>query len=185
MLASKNTKNFYDRLEEYEVERQVRINQREQERQLNEVKECRFKPETNARGGDEELRLEDFLQRQQDYIDRRNNLQKEILMKKRMEEEENVRYTLEHCNKFRAKGVPQHVRERFLVNDKQERLMMATQLQNGDIETVKKLETIGGGNLVVGSSTVDSINKFVTRIRDGKVACGGLYGQQNEWAGRD
>lgn len=38
---------------------------------------------------------------------------------------------------------------------------MVIDLQNGDLKTASKLETIGNGNLVVGSNTVDSIHKFV------------------------
>jgi hypothetical protein len=92
----------------------------------------------------------------------------ELEQKRKSLEENEIRYCLEHCGKFKAKNVPDFGMEVFGMNREQKQ-KLGELLELNDEEVTKDLRKIGGGDLVVGSGVIQSVDKFVKRITNARM----------------
>lgn len=53
-------------------------------------------------------------------------------------------------------------------NDPGTRRQIGELLSTGDAEVANELKRVGGGDAIVGSLVVDSVDKFVRRMREGR-----------------
>ena len=92
----------------------------------------------------------------------------ENLQRRRQKQaEDEVLYVQEHCTAFRATPVPDYGIKLFN-NDPGTRRQIGELLSTGDAEVANELKRVGGGDAIVGSLVVDSVDKFVRRMREGR-----------------
>jgi len=84
------------------------------------------------------------------------------------QEKDSEQYVQEHCNSFRAGPVPDYGIKLF-DNDRETKEQLGELLQHGDAGLAAELRRIGCGDTVIGGLTVDSVDRFVRRMREGRV----------------
>ncbi|CAL6056331.1 Conserved_hypothetical protein [Hexamita inflata] len=158
-----NREPIVERLQTAQLEKEAKLQQLRMQKELKEIEECTFKPSINEFQGHQQ----DFMEKQQRLLDKRRNLEKELELKRIQKEEDEIRYVQEHCEGFKAKPIPDYGIKLFN-NDSSQKKKIGEMLENGDGEMARELKRVGGGDLVVGSLAVDSVDKFVKRIREAK-----------------
>ena len=152
------------RLQNDADERKRRVDAERAYKEAEELRECTFRPEIAGFRGEI---LQSFEERQDALQKKKAAFEENLQRRRQRQAEDEVLYVQEHCAAFRAAPVPDYGIKLFN-NDPGTRRQIGELLQTGDAEVENELKRVGGGDPIVGSLVVDSVDKFVRRMREGR-----------------
>ncbi|KAH0573163.1 hypothetical protein SS50377_25282 [Spironucleus salmonicida] len=160
---------YYDEIEQLK-NRQI-INQKKKE--LQEFEVFSFSPVTNTKNkhSDPDQSQIEFFERQEKLIEKKKNQQTERDNLRRLQENREIQYVQQNCNKSHTTKVPQIVKCNLLALDQDDRDNLATQLLDFDNlpedqrrKTQRQLQ-LGGGVPLTTAYLMDSIASHSERVK--------------------